>query len=299
MQSQADPSLTTSGSKPIHEPLSLGIYEKALPLAFSWLERFSAARQAGYDFLEIAIDDTDDRIARLDWGQAERASLRNAILETGLPLRSMSLSAHRRFPLGSLSEATRQKSLEILYKAIDFASDLGLRYILVAGIDVYYEESSQQTRAFYLDGLERGLQRASSAGVMLALENWDIRIDTLTDAMGYVRHFNSPWFQLYVDIGNLVYAGHDVVSELEAARGHIAALHLKDTMPGQLRYVPLGQGAVPFIDAFAKLEELGFQGPACVELWTESYPDSVEIVTSGRKWLEEQMELGCQRFYGS
>ncbi len=275
----------------------MGIYEKALPLAMSWPERFAAARSAGYDSVEIAIDDTDERIARLDWAPSERRALRGAIRDAGIPLRSMSLSAHRRFPLGSLSAATRGKGLDILFKAIDFAAEFGLRFVLVAGIDVYYEESSAATRANYLASLERGFDRASSAGILLALENWDIRIDTLRDAMWYVNYFDSPWFQLYVDIGNLVYAGYEVVPELEVARGHIAALHLKDTLRGQLRYVPLGQGAVPFADAFACLAETGFSGPACVELWTESYPDAVELVTSGRKWLQEQMELGFERVH--
>ncbi len=279
------------------ETISMGIYEKALPLGMSWLERLSAAQQAGYDFVEIAIDDTDGRINRLDWGPRERSSLRAVAQDSGVPLRSMSLSAHRRFPLGSLSLDTRRKGLDILYKAIDFAAEIGLRYILVAGIDVYYEESSSTTRGLFLEGLEQGFERASSTGIMLALENWDIRIDTLQDAMWYVNYFNSPWFQLYADVGNLVYAGHDVVSQLEFARGHIAAIHLKDTLPGQLRFVPLGQGAVPFVDAFAKLAEIGFQGPACVELWTENNPDAEAIVTAGYTWLRSQMELGWQRFY--
>ncbi len=274
------------------EFIPLGIYEKALPQTMTWLERLSVARRLGYDFVEPTIDENEARIARLDWGPQERRALRDSAQQAGMPLRSLVLSAHRRYPLGSLSSETRRTGLDLLYKAIDFAADTGLRYILIAGIDVYYEESSGATRALFLKGLEQGFLRASSAGVMLALENWDIRIDTLRDAMGYVNYFDSPWFQLYVDIGNLVYAGHDVLSELELARGHIAALHIKDTLPGKLRFVPLGEGAVPFVDAFAKLADFGFQGPACLELWTEKYPDSIEIVAAARPWLRRQMELG-------
>ena len=130
---------------------------------------------------------------------------------------------------------------------------------------------------------------------MLALENWDIQINSINRAMEYVRHFNSPWFQLYADIGNLAYAGLDVVEQLEMGRGHIAALHVKDTLRGQLRYVPPGEGVVPFVDSFAKLAQMGFQAPVVLELWTEDYPDAVEIVTMAREWLREQMEMGWQR----
>jgi L-ribulose-5-phosphate 3-epimerase len=281
---------------PSLEYISMGIYEKALPQAMAWPARLAAARQAGYHFVEIAIDDTDDRLTRLDWGRPERSALRAASLDTGVPLLSLSLSAHRRYPLGSLSLETRRQALAILDKALDFSAAIGVRYLLLAGVDVYYEQSTPATRSFFLQGLEHAFLRASSAGIMLALENWDIRIDTLQQAMWYVRYFNSPWFQLYADIGNLVYAGHDVIAELEAARGHIAAVHLKDTLPGQLRYVPLGQGAVPFVAAFQKLAEIGFQGPACVELWTESYPDSLEIVAAARTWLQARMESGWTRY---
>ena len=34
----------------------LGIYEKALPNDFTWLEKMQAAKQAGFDYIEISID---------------------------------------------------------------------------------------------------------------------------------------------------------------------------------------------------------------------------------------------------
>jgi L-ribulose-5-phosphate 3-epimerase len=273
--------------------IPVGLYEKALPPELSWPERLLTAANAGYDFVEISIDDSDERIARLDWGPEQRAALRNAVSDTGVPLKSMSLSAHRRFPMGSASPQTRQIGLDILKKAIDFTVDTGLRFILVAGSDVYHEESNEGTRQRYLEGLERGFEWATQAGVMLALENWDVEaVDSVQKAMWYVRHFNSPWFQHYVDIGNLVYAGHDVVSELEAGRGHIAAVHIKDTQRGQLRYVPPGEGSVPFVEAFAKLAEIGFYGPVLLELWTEHDPDALEIVTDASAWVRERMAEG-------
>lgn len=275
--------------------IRFGLYEKALPPDLAWPERLRTAARAGYEFVEIAVDDTDGRIARLDWTPGERAALRSAILDTGVPIQSMSLSAHRRYPLGSSSPHTRSTGLDILKKAIDFAVDLGLRLILVCGADNYYEGTTPESEARFLDGLEQGFERATAAGVMLALENWDVGTNSLHKAMCYVRHFNSPWFQLYVDIGNLIYAGYDVLTELDAADGHIAALHVKDTLPGQLRYVPLGQGLVPFVAAFTRLAELGFQAPVALELWTENDPDSVDIVFAANTWVRARMAEGWAR----
>lgn len=35
----------------------IGIYEKATPKQFTWLERLSFAKSLGFDFVEMSIDD--------------------------------------------------------------------------------------------------------------------------------------------------------------------------------------------------------------------------------------------------
>ena len=62
----------------------------------------------------MSIDETDERLARLDWSEAERASLRAAVAETGVTVPSMCLSGHRRFPFGSRDPAIRSKAREIM-----------------------------------------------------------------------------------------------------------------------------------------------------------------------------------------
>ena len=79
----------------------LGIYEKALPKGITWRKRLMMAKELGFEFVEISIDETDERLSRLDWTQDERAEVRQAIFDTQIPILSMCLSGHRRFPLGS------------------------------------------------------------------------------------------------------------------------------------------------------------------------------------------------------
>jgi L-ribulose-5-phosphate 3-epimerase len=100
----------------------------------------------GFDFVEMSIDETDQRLARLDWSKAERASLRTAVAETSVTVPSMCLSAHRRFPFGSHNPVIRSQAREIMRKAIDLSVDIGLRTIQLAGYDVYYEPSDEGTR---------------------------------------------------------------------------------------------------------------------------------------------------------
>lgn len=84
-----------------------GIYEKALPPGEDWLVRLQLARELGFDFVEMSVDETDERLARLDWDQEQRLTLVNAIATTGIRVPSTCLSAHRRFPLGSQYDAIR------------------------------------------------------------------------------------------------------------------------------------------------------------------------------------------------
>ncbi len=278
------------------EAIKVGLYEKALPKNLSWEERLNLTRKTGFDFLEISIDDTDERLARLLWSPAEISAIKDLVEKTGLKIQSLSLSAHRRFPLGSKSTETRNRSLDIFKRSIDLAVELNARTILLGGAEDYYEDVDQSTKDRFLENLGKGFEWASSAGVMLALENWDIQINTLPRVMEYVEYFDSPWFQTYTDLGNLIYAGVDVVSQLDYVKGHIAALHVKDTLPGQLRYVSPGEGAVPFVDAFEKLAGMGFQAPVVLELWTEDFPDAVEIVEGAGKFIRAKMAQGWKKY---
>ena len=102
----------------------VGLYEKALTTEWPWEKRLSCAAEAGYDYIDISIDESDMRLARLDWPASERANLRRAMVDTGISILTMCLSGHRKFPLGSQSPEVRQQGLDIFRKAIDFATEI-------------------------------------------------------------------------------------------------------------------------------------------------------------------------------
>ncbi|MCV5590750.1 xylulose 5-phosphate 3-epimerase, partial [Escherichia coli] len=87
----------------------LGIYEKALAKDLSWPERLVLAKSCGFDFVEMSVDETDERLSRLDWSAAQRASLVTAMIETGVGIPSMCVSAHSRFPFGSREGVVGQR----------------------------------------------------------------------------------------------------------------------------------------------------------------------------------------------
>ncbi|MQL16952.1 L-ribulose-5-phosphate 3-epimerase [Escherichia coli] len=274
----------------LSKQIPLGIYEKALPAGECWLERLQLAKTLGFDFVEMSVDETDERLSRLDWSRDQRLALVNAIVETGVRVPSMCLSAHRRFPLGSEDDAVRAQGLEIMRKAIQFAQDVGIRVIQLAGYDVYYQEANNETRRRFRDGLKESVEMASRAQVTLAMEIMDYPLmNSISKALGYAHYLNNPWFQLYPDIGNLSAWDNDVQMELQAGIGHIVAVHVKDTKPGVFKNVPFGEGVVDFERCFETLKQSGYCGPYLIEMWSETAEDPAAEVAKARDWVKARM----------
>ena len=268
---------------------TLGLYEKAMPGELSWREKLDYAGRLGFDALEISIDETDAKLARLDWTAAQRHELLSVMAESGVPIRTMCLSGHRKYPLGASDPAVCQRGLEIMKKAIDLADDLGIRIIQLAGYDVYYEDSTSDTRARFEENLARSVRMAASAGVMLAFETMETEfMNTVSKAMRYVDFIRSPYLAIYPDSGNLTNAaaayGDDVCEDLRTGAGRIATLHLKETVPGKFREIPFGQGHVDFEAVIRTAWELGVR-KYTAECWYTGSPDWRKDLVYARQLL--------------
>lgn len=258
----------------------IGIYEKGLPYSISWKERLLMAKRIGFDYIELSIDEDEERIARLDWSASQKRELQTMAQDLQIPIFSLCLSAHRKYSLGSTDPSTRKKGRDILAKAIDFSCELDIRYIQIMGYWVFYEPISPASRDLFLEGLYCGTRQAAQQGIMLGIENVESRkhIGSIEQAMEYVKLINSPWFQLYSDFANLYALGFDVPSELKKGKGHFIAMHVKDAEPNQVRRIPFGQGCVDFLTSFNSLAELNFQGPFLIEMWNDNSPESEQII---------------------
>jgi L-ribulose-5-phosphate 3-epimerase/hexulose-6-phosphate isomerase len=238
----------------------LGLYEKAMPASLSWHDKLSAAKNSGFDYVEISIDETEGKLSRLLWTKEIYAKLHDIIAETGVPIGSVCLSAHRKYPLGSPDEAVREKSLEIMERALDLACELGARVIQLAGYDVYYEDSSGRTRGLFAESLRKAVDMASKYGVLLGFETMETPfMDTVEKAMKYVNLIDSPYLGVYPDIGNLQNAaliyGKPAYEDIITGKGHIVAAHLKETLPDRYREVPFSTGHTDYIGCITQLKK--------------------------------------------
>ena len=276
---------------------TIGLYEKAMPKAMDWRAMLECAKECGYDFVEISIDETDFRLARLEWTKEERLELVGLMKEVGIPIRTMCLSGHRKYPFGASDPAVRARGMEIMEKAIELADDLGIRIIQLAGYDVYYEEGTAESERLFRENLQKAAHMAEAKGILMGFETMETEfMNTVTKSMKYVDIVNSPYLGVYPDSGNLTNAaktyGTDVLEDLEAGRGHIVALHLKETIPGHFREIPFLTGHVDFQSIIAKAWDLGIRRYV-TEMWDVGNPtwkDDIKFANKSMSDILNQFE---------
>lgn len=272
--------------------VTLGIYEKALESQRDWKVFFQQVADGGFSFVDLSIDETPERSARLDWDQQTRQEVRRAAAEVGVQIGGICLSLHRKVMPGSQDPKIRAQAVEVYRKGIDFCADLGVSLCQVAGYYCYYEAVHDKARQYYIDALAKVLPYAAQKGVILGIENVDGNdISAIPDARELVDLFNSPWLQIYPDIGNIAEHGGDEEEELRAGEGHMLAIHIKDVFPGEPRRIPLGQGCVDWVKAFKEIVRQNWSGRMMLEMWNDDVPESTEICIAAREkltgWLKE------------
>ncbi|MGR5303664.1 L-ribulose-5-phosphate 3-epimerase [Vibrio mediterranei] len=278
----------------------MGLYEKALPNELSWEEKLQQTKQLGFDFLEISVDESDERRSRLDWDDEAIYDLKRLCERYEIPLQSMCLSAHRKYPYGSLDPQVRQQAHLHMEKAITLAFKLGIRTIQLAGYDVYYEPANQETHQNFIQGMKQAAKMAERAGVMLAVEIMDTcYLNSLSKFEVLNREVNSPFFTAYPDVGNISGWNYDVSTELALSMPHIVQIHLKDTYKvtndyqGQFRDLVIGDGEVDFEAIFETLKRTDCVVPMVIEMWAQddNWRENIEIAKQRLNQVCQNVEV--------
>lgn len=277
--------------------MKIGIYEKAINSKFSWSEKIKIAKDSGFDFIELSIDETDEKLSRLDWTEKEIEEIKNYLKFNNIYFNSMCLSGHRKYPFGSQDINIRKKALEIMIKAINLAKKLNIRIIQLAGYDVYYEPSSDITKKYFIEGLLKANSYAQENSIMLAFEVMDTAfMGTIERAINYVKEVNSPWLMVYPDVGNLWQYSKDPITEIIKYSNFIVAYHLKETKPNIFRDLNFGEGNVNFKLIFEAIKKTNFNGPFLLEMWStnsknETMEENIKKLKTAKKFIIEKMKL--------
>ncbi|WP_236263180.1 L-ribulose-5-phosphate 3-epimerase [Actinomyces sp. zg296] len=279
---------------PLAEGLSLGIYEKALrgPAPVTppqWRDFLAQVAQGGFSFLDLSIDESPEREARLDWSPEQWRAVRRAAEDAGVMIGGICLSIHRRIAPGSADPATRQRAREVMAQGLHACHEVGAPVLQIAGYYCFYEEPGPDSARWYADLLVESVPLAARLGVVMGIENVDgVGVTSITRAMELVEEIDSPFLQVYPDLGNIAEQGLDPRVEIPAGRGHMVAMHAKDVRRGEPRRVEMGTGIVDWDLSFSLLADQGWAGRLMIEMWNDDAPDSVARCVAARSFIEER-----------
>ena len=260
----------------------IGLYEKAMRNTLTWKEKLQCAKECGYDYLEISIDATEEKINRIYMDTEEKREIMEAIFDTGIPIGSMSVSALTKYALGDPDQAVRDRGMEIAEKSIQLSSALGVRTVMIPGYDIYYGESTIETKRYFLENIRKIAEIAEREGILVGFETMENNfMNTTGKAVQYVNMVDSAYLKIYPDAGNITNAAvanrHDVCEDLSLGKGKLIALHLKETKPDVYREVPFLTGHVEFERTINTAWKLGVRRYV-TELWDVGQPQWKEDI---------------------
>lgn len=275
----------------------IGLYEKAMRGNLSWKEKLQCAKECGYDYVEMTIDATEEKIQRIYMGVEEKKEIVNAMFEAEIPIQSMSVSALTKYALGDQISGIQERAMVIAEKSIELAAVLGIRTVMIPGYDIYFGESTIKTKEDFLKNIKRIAKIAEREGVLVGFETMENEfMNTVTKAANYVRLVDSPYLKIYPDCGNITNAAvlhhHDVCEDLLLGKGMLVALHLKESKPGVFREVPFFTGHVEFERIIRKAWDLGVRRYV-TELWDvgqESWKEDIRFANRSMCEILDQME---------
>lgn len=260
----------------------IGLYEKAMRNTLTWKEKLQCAKECGYDYLEISIDATEEKINRIYMDTEEKREIMEAIFDTGIPIGSMSVSALTKYALGDPDQAVRDRGMEIAEKSIQLSSALGVRTVMIPGYDIYYGESTIETKRYFLENIRKIAEIAEREGILVGFETMENNfMNTTGKAVQYVNMVDSAYLKIYPDAGNITNAAvanrHDVCEDLSLGKGKLIALHLKETKSDVYREVPFLTGHVEFERIINTAWKLGVRRYV-TELWDVGQPQWKEDI---------------------
>ncbi len=232
-----------------------------LPKEGSYAERFSIARDAGFEAIEMRT------ITR----EEEAAEIREAAAKSGLRVHSVMNEEHWRSPLSSSDPEVVNRSVRGMETSIRNAALWGSDTVLLvpAVVDAKTSYRDAWTRSQRVIR-ERLLPAARDAKVVIAVEEvWNKFLLSPLEFARYVDEFESPWLKAYFDVGNVVIYAYPQ-DWIRTLGSRIVKIHLKDfnfdRANGQFTWKNLGEGDIDWPEVRRALQEIGYTGYVTTEL---------------------------------
>ncbi|HXG56320.1 MAG TPA: sugar phosphate isomerase/epimerase family protein [Vicinamibacterales bacterium] len=232
-----------------------------LPKERSYAERFTLAREAGFEAIEMQTISAE----------AEAAEIRQASLDTGLKVHSVMNSDHWRLPLSSSDPDVVTRSVRGMETSLRNAALWGADTVLLvpAVVDPATSYSDAWTRSQRVIR-ERLLPLARELKVIIAVEEvWNKFLLSPLEFARYIDEFESPWLRAYFDVGNVVFYGYPQ-DWIRTLGRRIVKIHLKDFHlergKGLFAWKNLGEGDIDWPQVRRALADINYSGYVTTEV---------------------------------
>jgi len=194
-------------------------------LAPRWPEAAELGAKAGLDGLEPYFSAGLENSPA--WTPDGRASMRQAALDAGLEIPSITLGALAESPPVDPDPHKREQGRALVDWSIGAARDLGASVVLLPVLSG--DQSREDALMRWTEELRRVVPAAESAGVTLACENCCQEFGGgLEDLVTLKDTVHSAAVGIYYDPHNAAGSGFDPLREIERWGSHITQLHVKN-----------------------------------------------------------------------
>ena len=247
-------------SSPVTRTLKKGIMWGSIGFGQTIMEKFQAAREAGFDGVEV--------MSHLDRNEVLKA--REA---TGLIIPSVCGAMHWKVPLSDPDPAIREQGVAALKVSLEDAAAYGADTVLLVPGRVSDTVSYDDCWNRSVEELKKIIPVAINLEVKIALENvWNNFLISPMEAASFVDQFKSPFLGFYFDCGNILAYGWPE-QWIKILGKRIAKVHIKEYSrkiadkqgKGAGFGVKLLEGDVNWPEVMKALDDIGYSGWTTIE----------------------------------
>jgi L-ribulose-5-phosphate 3-epimerase len=256
---------------PASRTLKKGIMWGGIGVGNTVLEKFQAAKEAGFDGVEP--------MSHLD--RKEVLAARDA---TGLVIPSVCGEQHWKYLLSDPDPGIRKKGLDALKVTLEDAAAYGADTILLVPGRVTDTMTYDQCWDRSVGEIKKALPLAEKLKVRIAVENvWNNFLLSPMEAVTYVDQFNSPYVGFYFDCGNIMAYGWPE-QWIRILGKRLAKVHIKEysrkladtSGRGAGFRVKLLEGDVNWHAVMQALDDIGYHGWTTIEMPGGDTPEGLK-----------------------
>lgn len=245
---------------PGERSLKKGIMWGSIGFGETIMEKFQAAKAAGFDGVEVMSHLNRDEVLKA----------RDA---TGLPIPSVCGAMHWKFLLSDPDPTVREQGLDALKLSIEDANIYGADTVLLVPGRVTETVSYDECWSRSVEEIKKAVPLAIDKKVKIAIENvWNNFIISPMEAASYIDQFKTSFVGFYFDCGNILIYGWPE-QWIKILNRRLAKVHIKefsrkiaDTQGKSAGFkVNLQEGDVNWSAVMKSLDNIGYSGWTTIE----------------------------------